>query len=280
MTSSQKWFRIVLSAPHGEERAYELIELGATGVETLSDSTIAGSFHLDPLGVAPLQRKITDRGFSIESTTELREENWVQRCEAFFVPVSVGELRITPIINSDQCPPPAPREVFVVPGFGFGTGHHPSTRMILSLMQSPLLSAVKSIADVGTGSGILSAAAALLYPAASIHAIDNDEQALISAVTTTRLNPSLENRIHIELGSFEKLRGPYDLILANLYEEVFRLGAMPLTTTVKSPGGILIVSGLFVSQEPTLDELFPSAAWTLDERREEEGWIARRYIRK
>ncbi len=280
MDCLQKWVRLVVSAPDAEERAYELLNLGASGIEAISESTIAASFLQDPRALGQLQKQIIALGFSISSSHEIKEENWVQKCEEFFVPVSVGKLRVTPVLDSESCPKPAPLELFVVPGFGFGTGHHPSTRMILSLMQSPPLPSITTIADIGTGSGILSAAAALLYPAASILAVDNDEQALISARTTMKMNPALSCQITLELGSFEQLRGPYDLLVANLYEEVFRQGASQITSSARSPGGTLIVSGLFATQESTLDELFPPFAWTITERLEEDGWIARRYTRR
>ena len=65
------------------------------------------------------------------------------------------------------------------PGLGFGTGHHPTTKMMLEKMED-LKFSNKKILDFGCGSGILSIAAKKLG-AKTITALEIDDLAINSA---------------------------------------------------------------------------------------------------
>ena len=69
---------------------------------------------------------------------------------------------------------------------GFGTGHHATTRMCLRLL-SELDVSDRTVLDLGTGSGVLSMAAAL-SGARRVVGIDVDQDAIDSAETSARLN--------------------------------------------------------------------------------------------
>ncbi|MGD7018493.1 50S ribosomal protein L11 methyltransferase, partial [Bacillus altitudinis] len=75
------------------------------------------------------------------------------------------------------------------PGMAFGTGTHPTTVMCIQALERTVAKGDR-VVDVGTGSGVLSIAAAMLG-AEKVEALDLDEVAVKSA----RLNIKL-NKVH------------------------------------------------------------------------------------
>lgn len=111
--------------------------------------------------------------------------DWVDGWKDHFHPLVIGRVRVRPPWE----PAPAGEEsvdVVINPGLGFGTGLHPTTRGTLTMMQEddpgsevPTRSR-GTLVDAGTGSGILSIAAAKAGWGPII-AFDNDSAALIAA---------------------------------------------------------------------------------------------------
>jgi ribosomal protein L11 methyltransferase len=108
--------------------------------------------------------------------------------------------------------------LFMNPGMAFGTGHHETTKLMLSRMPKLVLPN-DTILDMGTGSGILSVAAGLLG-AKQIVAIDIDPNAVRAADYNWKENTFTNNTdITILEGGFdhsEISKYNYDLILANI----------------------------------------------------------------
>jgi ribosomal protein L11 methyltransferase len=111
--------------------------------------------------------------------------DWVDGWKDHFHPLVIGRVRVRPPWE----PPQAGGDlidVVINPGLGFGTGLHPTTRGTLTLLQDESgaprqpAGARGALVDVGTGSGILSIAAAKLGWGPII-AFDNDAVALVSA---------------------------------------------------------------------------------------------------
>ena len=75
--------------------------------------------------------------------------------------------------------------IVLAPGPGFGDLSHPTTHLVLSMM-SPYV-CDKEVLDVGSGSGILSLAAAR-FGAKSVFGIDIDDAAILHATQNASLN--------------------------------------------------------------------------------------------
>lgn len=108
--------------------------------------------------------------------------------------------------------------LFMNPGMAFGTGHHETTRLMLSRM-SEISFDKKIILDMGTGSGILSVGAGLLG-ASKIIAIDIDPNAVRAAEYNWNENLcSKTTEMKILEGGFEREEvhsESFDIILANI----------------------------------------------------------------
>jgi ribosomal protein L11 methyltransferase len=184
--------------------------------------------------------------------------------------------------------------IVIEPSMGFGTGHHATTRLCLRLL-SGLDVSDRTVLDIGTGSGVLSMAAAL-GGARRVFGIDVDQDAINSAEASAALN-TLPDTITFAVGDFRADRaglksgpyapdraglesGPYvpsepyapaDLVLANLTGGMLISNAAAVTALVR-PGGRAILSGFDQSEAGAVVAAFTGLA----ERAHltEEGWVA------
>lgn len=134
------------------------------------------------------------------------------------------------------------------PGQAFGTGAHASTRLVLELMQRAADEGfqVTQFLDVGAGSGILSIAAALLWPEARGVAIDNDPVAVRAAAENVGEN-RVAARVRCAETPLDEIGGRFDLVVANIQRDVLLSMAGALAARV-ARGGRLLLSGLLSDQ--------------------------------
>ncbi|MDX1837675.1 50S ribosomal protein L11 methyltransferase [Legionella taurinensis] len=231
------WPDIVIQALYTEEEA------AAQAIKTLSPNYPHLRFSLDTLP----------------------EKDWERVWMDDFKPQRFGErLWICP----SWIEPPQPDAVNLIldPGLAFGTGTHPTTSLCLSWLDAANLTR-KSVIDYGCGSGIL-ALAALKLGAASVQAVDIDEQALLATRNNADTNQMASMPLFI--GFPDSLKPGADLLIANIL-------LAPLLTlkdrfkALLTPGGQLVVSGLLLDQTPQMlqhydDDFVHEGSHTLD------GW--------
>ncbi|MGH2538676.1 MAG: 50S ribosomal protein L11 methyltransferase, partial [Candidatus Promineifilaceae bacterium] len=118
---------------------------------------------------------------------ELEDEDWAEAWKRHFVPFRAGRrLWIQPSWQPAEAVAPAAVVLTLDPGMAFGTGTHPSTQLCLWALEE-LVWPSCTLLDVGTGSGILGIAAALLG-AGRVLAMDTDWDAARAARANARLN--------------------------------------------------------------------------------------------
>lgn len=123
----------------------------------------------------------------------------------------------------------------------FGTGRHPTTRLVARLVEKWIQPGGK-VVDVGTGSGLLAIAAALLG-AEHVLAVEIDEAAAARASENVALN-GLVGQVVVECRELQaETDGPVELVIANLFPGIL-LRLAPALATVVAPGGTLILSGV------------------------------------
>jgi ribosomal protein L11 methyltransferase len=124
-------------------------------------------------------------------------------------------------------------------GVLFGTGAHPTTRLMLDLL-GEWLNEGERVLDAGTGTGVLALAAARLGASDAL-AVDTDPLCALAARANVRLN-RLEAIVRVQEGSVEAVAdGPYDGVLANLLAPAIIAMAPDLA---RLAGRFLIVSGV------------------------------------
>jgi ribosomal protein L11 methylase PrmA len=185
-------------------------------------------------------------------------------------------------------------DLLIRPGMSFGTGTHESTQMCLRLLEE-LVEPGRVVFDLGSGSGILSMAAAKLG-ASTVVAADIDPVAEQATRTNIELN-QVGDAVRFHRGSWRVFLEPpsneppglghslasssrngdvpkADLLIANIltpvHIEVLREG---LTRCVR-PGGKLILSGIRLGEWDEICKALDEAELAVVERREMGGWLA------
>jgi ribosomal protein L11 methyltransferase len=140
------------------------------------------------------------------------------------------------------------RLLFIDPQEAFGDGNHPTTRLVLRLLDEVLEGKYGPpnmgkgwVLDAGCGSGVLGLASAALG-GYNVLAVDLDPRAINAARENIRLNPGAGAKVCLTLGEVSCARGPFCIAMANLYPSVQMKVCQTLWRAV-SPGGWLILSG-------------------------------------
>jgi len=249
-----------------------LADFNPTGVEECEGSWIVCFPTVDDRDRAARALRVATGGVAVAmSPIEIDDRDWAARSQAALGPVRVGGLIIVPPWQASSLrPSPSITVIRIQPSMGFGTGHHATTRLCLLALQSARVQG-RSVLDLGTGSGVLAIAAALLG-ASPVTAIDHDPDAIASARENLALN-GVADRVRLEEADFRRvscLRG--DLVLANLTGGMLTRNAAEVVRSVV-PGGRLVLSGFAAGEEPgVLDAFVPPA--TLIARETEDGWSA------
>lgn len=214
-------------------------------------------------------------------TREVAEEDWAHAWKDYYYVTHIGRRLVIRPSWREYTPKDEEVVVTLDPGMAFGTGVHPTTRMCLELVERLTRSGMR-VLDVGTGSGILSLAAAQLG-ARSVYAIDNSSVAFESATANVALN-NLQDRIQVVEGVLDeaeaqRLADRYDLVLANIIAQV--IGSIaPRLARVVAPGGLLVVSGIIEARRPDAEGPLLEAGLTLVEETKIDDWLALVYTKQ
>lgn len=218
------------------------------------------AFDLSPIG--PLQRR------------EIEEEDWAHGWKEHFHPLQIGRVVIKPSWR-EWAAAPDDLVVELDPGMAFGTGLHPTTKLMLEGLQERVQPGME-VLDLGTGSGILAIPAAMM--GARVTALDTSDVAVEVAERNIALNGQAE-RASAGQGSIEAVAGrQFDLILANIIASVLIALAPPLAQALK-PGAELLASGIIEERADLVRDAFREAGLELTEERRDGDWwmiVARR----
>ena len=188
--------------------------------------------------------------------------DWSERWKEFHQAVTIGNLWVGPPWQLDDAPTHL-KKVVIEPAQGFGTGAHPTTRLVLGLLDAQPRA---SVLDLGCGSGVLTVAAAKLGFGPLI-AIDNDPVAVESTIDNLRRNDVHGADVRV-LDALVADLPSADIVLANVILEPL----MALAPKLRAPR--LILSGLLRSQAETVEAAYAQHGYQLMERRDRDGWVA------
>ena len=139
---------------------------------------------------------------------------------------------------------------------------HPTTRLCLELLGGLSLSG-RRLLDVGCGTGILALAGAALGAELCV-GVDLSWAAVKLSKENAREN-RLDHKIFVAKGSTECLRGPFQVVAANLPAGV-QLAKVEELSRLASKDATLILSGFRDSQEDEPRLLYDRAGWSVRSR--------------
>jgi ribosomal protein L11 methyltransferase len=190
-------------------------------------------------------RAFFEDGSSVPLNGEIREEpetDWAQATRDSFPPLLIGE-RFYLVPPWDQSEVTGRIRLVINPGMSCGTGWHPCTQLCLEALEKCVQPGDR-VVDIGSGSGILSAAARLLG-AGSVIGCDTDPE----------VSPQF-------IGSADAVKtGSADILVAN----ISAAAAAELAQDFKRIAKLLILSGFTESEIPE--------GFRIQERLQKGDWV-------
>lgn len=223
------------------------------------------------------------------SVRYLAEADWAEAWKSTYKTQRIGRRIV--IRPSWQSYAATPDQVVIEldPGLAFGTGLHPSTRLVLEALERHVEPGDR-VLDVGTGSGIL-AVAAVKLGAGNVIALDIDRLALEVARENVSRN-GVQDRISLQRSSLSPIsvpddpqnpllvfdahgtwRGAFDLLLMNILADVIVRSAESIAACL-ADSGRFIVSGIIQTQEEDVRRALLAAGLNVVECRSSKDWVA------
>jgi len=165
------------------------------------------------------------------------------------------------------------QEIILDPSVIFGSGFHPTTRLCLETLELLMLESgekIQTVADLGTGTGLLAIAAAKLG-AEKVTALDNNPLACTVARNNIAMN-KCETQVDVQefdLSSSLPDFAGYDLVIANLYKTLLvQLFSDPSFWKAR----MYMISGIIPAMEGDLLEALPPKGIRFLHRGNSEMW--------
>lgn len=238
--------RVEVERGAAEALSDALLELGAhsTSIDhpDMPHVVLNGLFgtEQDPLRLLDAAARACGVSTGEARVSRVDDEDWVRRSQAQFEPLRVGP-RLWIGASWHRAPPDAAHVVRLDPGLAFGTGSHPSTKLVLGFLERAIAGGER-VLDYGCGSGILAIAAAKLG-AAQVDAVDIDQQSV-----EVTLGNAQANGVRVRACLPAALApGAYDIVVANILAQPLIALAAELTART-APGGRIALAGILSSQ--------------------------------
>jgi ribosomal protein L11 methyltransferase len=216
------------------------------------------------------------------SVREIRQEEWSSPSPLPTPPMRIrGKFIVTNALEPEDAEPVRRSAkglpvLHVPPGLAFGTGDHATTSTCLRVLADFATARNRenrawTMADLGTGTGILAMAAAVCG-AEMIYAMDFDPLAVKAARANFRRN-GLRN-IQLEQADLTQWTPPrkFDFVAANVFADVLTL-SLPRLKRALTRHGRLVISGILRKHWPELETAARAKGIRFDDVRIRGKWV-------
>lgn len=208
---------------------------------------------------------------------KLESSNWLKDYVIRFAPFETEDFCIYGI-HETEAPQTEKMPLQIYAATAFGSDHQTTRSCLKALSELHRQGFVpQKILDVGTGSGILSLAAAKLWPQAKIIAVDIDEEAVLVTESNAQ-NNHLSGQIQTAQSNgyqaeLVQSNIPYDLILANILARPLLEMAPDLAKALRQEG-YCVLSGFVEDQTDWIISAHQEHNLTLNKLYELDNWRA------
>ena len=202
----------------------------------------------------------------------VEEEDWQNAWKEHFHPLRIGRhLVICPTWRTVET---SESDVLIHldPGMAFGTGHHPTTRTCMEILERDTKPGDR-ILDVGCGSGILSVVA-VKVGATSALGLEIDPVAARAGEENVRIN-GIEDKVQIVQGTLPSPLAEarsFDIVAANISAKVVTDLAQHLIDSV-AIGGKLIAGGIIEPHVEDVTKALNAVGASIDETFIDGDWV-------
>lgn len=272
---------------------YELVIAGREEAEDKPDDWVLEGWYPRKPGKAEKAALagLFDGEVPTITVEELPPEDWVTLSQHNAPPIRAGRFHV----HTPDYPADPDLIDFVIPASqAFGTGQHKTTAGCLEMLGHMKASGViaRNVADIGTGTGLLGFAALALWPRALCTLTDIDAVCVGVVEENARLNAvpmgsGAGEAVMIVADGMDdpllQLRGPYDLLIANILAGPL-VGLAPDFAKAVPPGGSLLLAGLLAGeQEAAVKRAMHRAGFRMAARLQRGDWailwLRRRRVR-
>ena len=205
----------------------------------------------------------------------LPETNWEESWKDSYPPQEVGKgLIVLPYWNADL--ETDRKKIILDPGLTFGTGAHPSTQMVMEVMEDVVKPGFHCL-DLGSGSGILSIAALRLGAKQAV-GMDIDPKAEDIARENAAYNgfsppefTALTGNVVEDRSLMARLKQSYDLVLVNIVADVI-IGLAPVLPEFLGDTSTLVCSGILDVRLQEVCRALEKAGLIITKVKEKEDW--------
>ena len=257
------------------EEDWKDLEMTATTIGTLK--VFLTEIDCNPVEVLQTERQILkSRGFSDEelgsweiTLDEKENQDWSKKWkEKWTVTHVTDRIAVVPSWLEYQ---PKEDEITITldPGCAFGTGTHQTTQLCMKAIEK-YLKKNNSMADIGTGSGIL-AICAKKFGASETYGCDNDETVIDVCIENAEINGVKD--IKFELKTADKLTEKYDFVCANILHNVLAEIMGDLKNIMK-PQAKMVLSGILDEKKPVVLDAIQKHGLKIIETLHQDQWVA------
>ncbi len=201
------------------------------------------------------------------SYEEMPNINWNEEWEKNFSPINIDDkVLIRAEFHESK---PEMHEIIIQPKMSFGTGHHPTTHLMIQQMMNMDLKD-KTVLDMGCGTSVL-AIYAKQNGAGRTVAIDIDEWSVENSKENAERNGV---QLDISQGTADNLGAEkFDVILANINRNIL-ISDIPTYVSVLNKGGKLLLSGLCFFDVDDILQVCTEQNLQVEKQMQREEWVS------
>ena len=224
-----------------------------------------------------IEERIGKYRFGNTRFRKVSEQDWANEWKQYFHVTHVGKSLVIKPSWEVYAPKEGEHVIEIDPGMAFGTGTHHTTNMMMERLEK-VITPDSTVFDVGTGSGILAIAAAMLG-AKSVKAVDIDAVAVRVAKENVADN-GLSDQIEVREGDLlHGTEGKADVIIANIIADIVIMLLQDIPQKLNDDG-VLLASGIIEERMPDVEAAAQAQGLYVDAVDHRGGWVVMQMKKK